>query len=193
MDSTLQFTSVDIGSKKRKEIILSNVFKMLKERKLEPTEPTSKENDDTEYIISTKDATYHLKFYVYNVSSLGKSTELIDFFKSTKEPRIAIVLSSGNKIDKTIKEKYGSNIEIFSEKELMINIVEHVLIPKHILLNENESKQVLEEYYARKKDLPKIYHTDPVMKYYNAKIGQIVRIIRPSELSGEAVYYRLVI
>jgi len=189
---SIQFSVINFDSKKRKEIVTLNIVKMLKERKLEPI-LKQKENDDTEYIIQTNKETFHVKIYIYDILSLGKFVDLIDFFESTDEPRIVIVSSIVNKVEKTIKEKYGSNIEIFSEKELMINIIEHDFVPKHILLNEEDSKKVLEEYYARKKDLPKIYHTDPIMKYYNAKIGQIVRIIRPSELSGEAIYYRLVI
>jgi len=192
MSLNSSFSIIDIDSKKRKEIVVSNIVIMLRERKLEP-ELKPKENDDTEYLILTNDKPYHIKIYIYDVSSLGKYVDLVDFLESTDEPRIIIVLSIINKIEKTIKEKYGDNIEIFFEKELMINIIDHDFVPKHILLNEEDGKKVLDEYYARKKDLPKIYHTDPIMKYYNAKIGQIVRIIRPSELSGEAIYYRLVI
>jgi DNA-directed RNA polymerase subunit H (RpoH/RPB5) len=192
-NSGLQFTIIDINSKKRKEIVINNIFKMLQERKLEPLNPKQKENDDTEYIITTNNKSFYIKLYVYELKSLSKSSDLVDFLKLTDDPRLIVVQSILGKTEKTIKEKFGNNIEIFLEKELMINIIDHIFVPKHILLNEEDCKKVLEDYYARKKDLPKILHTDPIMKYYNAKIGQIVRIIRPSELSGEAIYYRLVI
>ncbi len=38
-----------------------------------------------------------------------------------------------------------------------------------------------------------MFITDPVSKYFNAKIGQVFRIIRPSENAGEAIGYRIVI
>ena len=75
----------------------------------------------------------------------------------------------------------------------MINIIDHVAVPKHILLTNNECETMLDEYIIKRKNLPRILQTDPIARYYNAKPSQIFRIIRPSEVTGDTVSYRLVI
>jgi DNA-directed RNA polymerase I, II, and III subunit RPABC1 len=60
-------------------------------------------------------------------------------------------------------------------------------------LSDEDTKKVLEEYSAKKKEMPRIYVTEPVSRYFNAKIGQIFRISRPSETAVESPYHRLVI
>jgi DNA-directed RNA polymerase subunit H (RpoH/RPB5) len=75
----------------------------------------------------------------------------------------------------------------------MINIVDHILVPKHIVLYQEESKAVLEAYCARKRDMNLIKSNDPVAKYYNMKPGEVVKIIRPSIMTCESFAYRLVI
>ena len=84
------------------------------------------------------------------------------------------------------------NTEVFTEAFLMINIVEHIDSPKYELLTEDETKQVLETYIVKRKELPKILTTDPIVAYFNLKRGQIIRIIRCSEQSGFSVIYRIV-
>jgi DNA-directed RNA polymerase I, II, and III subunit RPABC1 len=103
---------------------------------------------------------------------------------------------SPNDINKQYRNKIDAsfpNTEIFKTNELMINIVDHVLVPKHTLLSTDDSKKVLEEYNARKRDMPKILKSDAIAKYYNMPVGRICRITRNSETSGESFYYRLVV
>ena len=75
----------------------------------------------------------------------------------------------------------------------MINIVEHVLVPTHIVLSKEETDNVLQAYRAKKRDMMIIRTTDPVAKYYNMKPGDIVKIIRPSVMTVENTAYRLVV
>ena len=51
----------------------------------------------------------------------------------------------------------------------------------------------MEEYNLKQGNLQKILKTDAIARYYNAKIGDIFRIIRPSFYSGEGYSYRIVI
>ena len=81
----------------------------------------------------------------------------------------------------------GKNMEkeIFYFDELVFNITQHVLVPKHELLTVEETKLFLEKFG---KKVPFIKTTDKVCRYYNGKIDQVFRIFRKSEL-----YYRIVI
>jgi DNA-directed RNA polymerase subunit H len=84
------------------------------------------------------------------------------------------------------------NTEVFTEGFLMINLVEHIDSPKYEVLSEDEIKEVLESYLVKRKELPKILTTDPVVSYFNLKRGQIIRVIRCSEQSGYSIIYRIV-
>ncbi|HDO19349.1 MAG TPA: DNA-directed RNA polymerase subunit H [Thermoplasmatales archaeon] len=74
-----------------------------------------------------------------------------------------------------------------------LNILEHELVPEHIVLSKEEAKKVLEKYNVKPEQLPKILVTDPVVKAIGAKKGDIVKIIRKSKTAKKSVAYRLVI
>ena len=84
------------------------------------------------------------------------------------------------------------NTEVFTEGFLMINIVEHIDSPRYEVLSEDEIKEVLESYIVKRKELPKILTSDPIVSYFNLKRGQIIRVIRCSEQSGYSISYRIV-
>ena len=73
-----------------------------------------------------------------------------------------------------------------------IDILKNVLVPKHIILSEKEIKLVLEQYNISQIQLPIIKVKDPVMKAIEAKVGDIIKILRNSP-SGSHEYYRRVV
>ena len=81
--------------------------------------------------------------------------------------------------------------EIFSMKNLMFNITHHEIVPKHILLNQEEIGMILKQYQTTRAQLPKLLTTDPVAKYYGMKAGDVCKIIRQSPMTGESYYYRI--
>lgn len=84
------------------------------------------------------------------------------------------------------------NYEMFLAKQLMINITKHHLVPKHILLEEDEVKEVLNRFLATKTQMPRLLSSDPVARYFGMKSGDVCRIIRNSQMTGETSYYRMV-
>lgn len=73
------------------------------------------------------------------------------------------------------------------------NVLDHELVPKHIVLNEQEREEAIKKYGVSLKQLPKILITDPAVKEMNPRIGDVVKIIRKSMTAGESVYYRVII
>ncbi|MCX6821206.1 MAG: DNA-directed RNA polymerase subunit H [Candidatus Aenigmarchaeota archaeon] len=78
--------------------------------------------------------------------------------------------------------------------ETEINILNHELIPKHILLSQQEKEEVIKHYGIRKiNQFPKILKSDPVVQLLEAKPGDLIKIIRKSDTAKESIYYRVVI
>ena len=80
-----------------------------------------------------------------------------------------------------------------SEKERMINIFQHELVPKHIVLNKKEVEEVLGKYHVKPHQFPYIKVSDPACQMIAAKPGDLIKIIRRSMTAGEATAYRYVI
>lgn len=78
-------------------------------------------------------------------------------------------------------------------KSKEIDITKHTLVSKHIILNEKEKEELLKTYGISTKHLPRISDSDPVVKAINAKIGDVLKIIRKSATAGVANYYRIVV
>jgi len=74
-----------------------------------------------------------------------------------------------------------------------LNIMNHELVPLHIIISEKEKKELLKKYNILQSQLPKILDTDTVSIFIGAKPGQVVKIIRDSHTAKEAVSYRLVV
>jgi DNA-directed RNA polymerase subunit H len=74
------------------------------------------------------------------------------------------------------------------------SFLEHEMIPKHMLLTEDEKKELLQKYNIQPEWLPLVKASDPVVRAIDGKPGDIVKILRKSATAGEyAIFYRLII
>ena len=79
-------------------------------------------------------------------------------------------------------------------KEEEIKIFEHDLVPKHILLSDQEKEGIMKQYGIKKlNQFPKILKSDPAVVPLKTKTGDIIKIIRKNEAAIESIYYRVVI
>lgn len=76
----------------------------------------------------------------------------------------------------------------------MVDVSQHNLVPEHTVLDDPERvEEVLEEYNVEKTNLPKIKRTDPALRDTDAETGDVVKIVRDSRTTDQAVVYRLVV
>ena len=72
-------------------------------------------------------------------------------------------------------------------------VTDHVLVPKHEILSEEDKKQVLSRYSSTEDQFPFLFSIDPVAREIGAKPGDMVKITRVSDTAGETTYYRFVV
>jgi len=96
---------------------------------------------------------------------------------------------------KDIEKLANVRIEIFSEDEMLYNVMEHVLMPEYEVLTREERIRMFGGKTALIKEhqLPKIMVTDRTARYFGLRRNDVVRIIRCSETAGLAVSYRIAV
>ncbi|MBU0929556.1 MAG: DNA-directed RNA polymerase subunit H [Nanoarchaeota archaeon] len=77
--------------------------------------------------------------------------------------------------------------------EEKFDISQHELVPLHIKLNDEEKEKILNEMNISEKQLPAINEKDMMVKKLNAKVGDVIKIIRKSPTMGTSIFYRVVV
>lgn len=199
----IQLDSLEIKNERKIEIVLTNIVKMLTDRNLLKMENLDKNiknvisqhDDNLFYKINLENETeeYGKNIYVkltnLKIESFSKNSSLYTFLQNNENKYIILVV---NDIKEAIRNKYN-NIEIFKESELMICLMEHDLVPKHVLLSNEDAIKIMKEYNVTKRQFQKILAKEPVARYFNAKPGMIFKIYQYSMLTGKSVNYRYTI
>ena len=152
-------------------------------------EGTYKDNDDKLILIY-----FFLENKTFGKKDLVGLKTLVNEKYVDKDLNIIIVLQDKptSQINKEILIEDYKNIEIFLVKNLLVNVTKHIFVPKHEILSQEEGKEILEKFKCTRLQLPKILSSDAIAKYYGMKPGQICKITRNSNITGESIYYRLV-
>ncbi len=73
------------------------------------------------------------------------------------------------------------------------NALDHEMVPEHMVLDDEEVKELTERYDIRKTDLPKIGRLDAAIKETDGEPGDVVKVVRESPTAEEAVAYRIIV
>jgi DNA-directed RNA polymerase subunit H (RpoH/RPB5) len=93
---------------------------------------------------------------------------------------------------KHIWEQEKIFIVIQNLKRLQFNILKHVLVPPHRILNSAEVLTAKKRYNVMNDgQFPDISRFDPVAQAIGIRPGQVCEIIRPSKTAISAPYYRI--
>lgn len=192
-----------------KETVILNIIKMLctrdliKEKHMDLYKTTAfnqiDQNDETFFNVDTDESekidskSVNIKFINRKITTIRKVID-IETFMDKPGYKFVIVNNIAPKAVKQITEY--KQTELFYEYELLINLIDHILVPKHYKLNENEKQLFMNDYQISTddlKNLKRMYIDDPITRYYNLSIGDIMRVERPSLTSGICVDYRIVV
>jgi DNA-directed RNA polymerase I, II, and III subunit RPABC1 len=148
--------------------------------------------------LDKNDSSKKIRLYYHYIPSPKLNMEMIKNFLEIMHKYKAnsgIIIMSG-KISQQARQKIQEinnelQVEVFTLNDLVVNITEYELVPKHILLSQKEKQLLLDRYKIKESQLPKILVTDPVARYLGLKRGDVVKIIRVSETAGRYITYRI--
>jgi len=91
-------------------------------------------------------------------------------------------------------ENIYPNITLFGYKKLLVNIVDNVYVPKHTKLNKQDRLALKDNLMINNyNDLPILYKSDAISRYYNFREGDVIKIERPSLGNKTHIVYRYII
>jgi len=197
-DSVINTNDIVINKNKKISIAIKTLCRILIERKYTTkslddliNKITPSINDD-EMLFTIDDKNYGIKFINVNWNSINKDPSIANFLtKNVDAHKFIIVNKLSPKAMKQIIEY--KNTEIFTLDELLIVIIDHNIVPEHILLTEDEKNKYFTVFNHHPRDMKKMLLNDPVARFYGAKVGDLFKIIRSSITSGKEVDYRIVI
>jgi DNA-directed RNA polymerase subunit H (RpoH/RPB5) len=126
--------------------------------------------------------------YIQKLMTQKEAKCLVIVANSKATPKVANVLGI-----------LGHNAQLFEEDTLVSNPTKHQLVPEHTRLTGEEKDRVLEAYgtlpdkQVHSKLFPGLESTDPIAKYYNFKIGDLIQVKRPRVDGFYDLYYRVVV
>jgi len=93
---------------------------------------------------------------------------------------------------KHIWESEGIYIVLQTLTRLQFNILDHVLVPSHRVISEDEKILVKKRFNIMNDgQFPELPRFDPVAQVIGIRPGQVCEIIRPSKTAISAMYYRI--
>ena len=190
--------NIELSNKQINIVICKYTLKMLNRRglidnaedKLEEISDQINNQASIDFVLNNDQK---CSIYMINVklTSIVNGTPLDEFLKSNLEThKIVVIKDLTKKVAKQILDDYN-NAEFFFEHELLEDIPSKVFIPEHQLLSINEKQELFTKF--NENELSIIYMTDTMSRYYNAKVGDVFKITRPSVTSGKSIFYRRVI
>lgn len=146
----------------------------------------------------------YIKYYLGKSLRPANLQEMIDDLFTveevlTKHDTLLVVVKDevNETLINTVKHIWESEkifIILIPLKRLQFNILEHILVPPHRVLNESEKIYVKNKYnIVHDNEFPELSRFDPVAQAIGFRPGQVCEINRPSKTAISAPYYRICI
>lgn len=159
-------------------------------------------NDQLDFMVTHPDGRKtFVKFYYVKAlrpANLHDFVEQLFKVEETLNKNDALYIVANNDPNDTLvrtlgllwqQEKYY--VVVNSIDRLQYNALEHTLVPKHIVLTDDEAAEMKERYSIRHNtQLPAISRFDPIAVIIGLRPGQICKVIRPSRTAINSVSYR---
>lgn len=126
--------------------------------------------------------------YIENIEDKEKTDLIIIYTNNSKGINYNYTLSKG------FMDEYNfNNYHVINYKLVQINITNHVKVPKHEIISEEEKLELINNYYLKSiHDLSCISFQDPQVIYIGGKINDVIKITRVSDTAETSIIYKTV-
>ena len=160
------------------------------------------EQDQLDMLCENSSNKIYIKYYInkilkpQNIYNIIEDLFYLDSVLEKKDDLIIVIKDEPNDtLIQTIKDIWMNEniyISLISIKRLQFNILEHSLVPKHIILNKKEEEEFKKQYnILDNSQIPTISYFDPVSLVMGIRPENIVKIERYSRTSINSTYYRI--
>lgn len=125
---------------------------------------------------------------------------LEQFRNATHNDDVVVILLGTEPLQEDYYKYESDNVTIFSLATLGVNITHHRLVPQHSILNSSTVRKLFYKLSIHSGQLPQIQRfvsgnvpADPIARFYGARVGDVMQIIRHSPTSGTHTVYREVV
>ena len=160
------------------------------------------EQDQLDMLCENSSNKIYIKYYInkilkpQNIYNIIEDLFYLENILEKKDDLIIVIKDEPNDtLIQTIKDIWMNEniyISLISVKRLQFNILEHSLVPKHIILNNKEEEEFKKQYnILDNSQIPTISYFDPVSLVMGIRPENIVKIERYSRTSINTTYYRI--
>lgn len=148
-----------------------------------------------------KNKTY-VKFYINKILRPNNINTMVELHyhleKQLNKNDTLYIISNSDPNESLVKllnnywQRNGIFIIINSLQRLQFNILEHSLVPNHVILSKEEEEKFRKEYNIKNNSqIPSISRYDPVAVAISMRPGEVCKISRPSRTAITTDYYRV--
>ena len=160
------------------------------------------EQDQLDMLCENSSNKIYIKYYInkilkpQNIYNIIEDLFYLENILEKKDDLIIVIKDEPNDtLIQPIKDIWMNEniyISLISVKRLQFNILEHSLVPKHIILNKKEEEEFKKQYnILDNSQIPTISYFDPVSLVMGIRPENIVKIERYSRTSINSTYYRI--
>ena len=160
------------------------------------------QNKQMDMLLEKKDKKVYVKYHLNKTLKLGNINDYIedlihlDNVLEKKDDIIIIIKDEPNDSLLSVLSNLWLQDQIYVNviniKRLQFNILNHILVPKHRVLNDEETKIFKQRYnISDNSQIPDISRFSPVAQVIGIRPGQICEITRNSKTAINTLFYRV--
>ena len=160
------------------------------------------QNKQMDMLLEKKDKKVYVKYHLNKTLKLGNINDYIedlihlDNVLEKKDDIIIIIKDEPNDSLLSVLSNLWLQDQIYVNviniKRLQFNILNHVLVPKHRVLNDEETNTFKQKYnISDNSQIPDISRFSPVAQVIGIRPGQICEITRKSKTAIDTLFYRV--
>lgn len=160
------------------------------------------QNKQMDMLLEKKDKKVYVKYHLNKTLKLGNINDYIedlihlDNVLEKKDDIIIIIKDEPNDSLLSVLSNLWLQDQIYVNviniKRLQFNILNHILVPKHRVLNDEETNIFKQRYnISDNSQIPDISRFSPVAQVIGIRPGQICEITRNSKTAIDTLFYRV--